>query len=325
MSERGLIVALLRRYAGLIIFAVVMLLFPFFADDYSLHIGVTILMAAALGASWNLLTLTGQLSLGHAAFYGLGAYTAALLTSKLGTPPLLAIPIGGLVAAASSLVIGSITLRMRGIYLAITTLAFAEALRVATINLPSITNGAVGVTVNALFDGEKAGAYFVMAAIAFLIALGTQWIFQSPLHFAFTAIRENQEAAAMLGIDLTRYKLLAFGLSAFGTGLVGGFYPYYVTYIVPDNVFGMHISVTAQVYALFGGLYTVMGPVVGAGVLEVMNEFLRQHLEQASLLVYGVVLVATIVFFPGGIVGSLKQLWRRREAKRAHVKTTESL
>lgn len=291
--------------------ASIVLLFPLVAGDYLLHVGILILIASVVASGWNILVLTGQLSLGQAGFYGLGAYTAALMFQKLGWPPLVGMAAGALVASLAAVILGQLTLRMRGIYLAITTLAFAEALRVLAVMLPELTGGAVGVTVPPLFGGDRVAAYYLIAGLALGSALLHLVITRMPLYYAFVAIRGNEESAGVLGVNLTRYKVIAFTLSALVTGLAGGFYSFYVTYIVPETVFNIGISVEAQLGPLVGGLYTVTGPILGAVFMTGISEYLRTLMDNGHMVLYGLTLVVFVLALPQGLNGLIDGALRR--------------
>lgn len=283
---------------------------PFFLGNYGLHLLVLVCMYVALSASWNILIQAGQLTLGHAGFFGTGAYTSALLALRLGVPFPLGMAAGGLGAALLAAVVGLICLRLRGVYLAIATLSLVEALKIVVLNLPDVTEGSIGISLPPVFRGARLPSYFVMLGVAVLPVLATAWIKRSKLHFIFGSIREDEGAAQMLGIHTTAYKVFAFALSAFFAGLAGGFYPHYITYTVPDTAFNIGLSIEAQIMPILGGLYTVAGPVVGAVVLTLGGEYLRATLGAANLLVYGIAMVLVILWLPDGLVGLARRWWR---------------
>lgn len=283
---------------------------PFLLGDYGLHLLVLVCMYVTLSSSWNILTLAGQLTLGHAGFFGIGAYTSALLALRLGVPIAAGMVAGALAAAALAAAVGFVCLRLRGVYLAIATLSLVEALRIVVLNLPDYTEGSMGITLPPVFGGARRPAYFAMLVVAVLPVLATVWIKRSKLHVIFGAIREDQGAAEMLGINTTAYKVLAFALSASFAGLAGGFYPHYITYTTPDSAFAIGLSIEAQIMPILGGLYTVAGPVVGAIVLTLAGEYLRTTFGAANLFVYGVVMIVVILCLPDGLVGLARRRWR---------------
>jgi branched-chain amino acid transport system permease protein len=199
--------------------------------------------------------------------------------------------------------------------LAIATLAFAEAMKILVIMLPGLTEGAEGVAIPPLFGGEEAArtkGYYLIFGIASLCVLMAYFLKRSKLYYAFTAIHDDEEAANMLGINPTKYKVVAFTLSAFFVGIVGSFYAHYIAYIDPHAVFNIHTSVEAQIMPLMGGLYTVAGPVVGAFILTLLGEYLRITIKEGYLIAYGVILVIVIFYLPQGLVG-LTGKWVKRK------------
>jgi branched-chain amino acid transport system permease protein len=222
--------------------------------------------------------------------------------------------LGGVFASLGAILIGIICLRMAPWALAIATLAFAEAVKILVIMLPGLTEGAEGVAIAPLYGGgqtAKVYAYYLVLAIAFLTVLTAYLLKRSKLYFAFTAIHDDQEAASMLGINPTKYKVMAFTISAFFVGVVGGFYAHYISYIDPHAAFNIHISVEAQIMPLMGGLYTVAGPVVGAFILTLLGEYLRITVKTGYLIIYGVILVFFILYLPKGLMG-LVERWTQK-------------
>ena len=288
------------------------------------------LTLAVLALSWDILGRTGQLSLAHAAFYGAGAYTTALLVKLSDAPLWLGLPLGGLVAALIALALGAVTLRLRGIYFAIATLAFTEVLRAVVQQLPTrVAGGAAGINVAPLFrptfvSGEmerwelafnRNESYFlVYAGLLVLSILVSLFIQGSRLRPAFTAIRTNEEVAAVMGVRPARYKLLAFALSSLLVGLLGAVEAHRIGSVSPDQTFAIGTTVLALVTPIFGGLYTTLGPVLGAGVLAGLEETLKRTFDDGYLIGYGVVLVLSILFMPRGIVGLFRRIFSRGQA-----------
>ncbi len=284
------------------------------------------LSLAVLALSWDILARTGQLSLAHAAFFGAGAYTTAIF-AKLGGPLWLGIGLGGVVAALLALLLGSVTLRLRGIYFAIATLAFAEVLKAVVQELPTqIAGGSAGLNVAPLFRPQFVAGEMERWEIAFLRNEGYFWVYggllvlsilvsvfvqRSRLKPAFTAIRTNEEVAAVMGVRAPRYKLLAFALSSTLVGLLGAVAAHRFGSVLPDETFGVGTTVLALVTPIFGGLYTTLGPLLGALGLASVEELLRRTFSEGYLIGYGVVLVLSILFMPRGIVGLLAGLRRR--------------
>ncbi len=292
----------------------ILLSIPSVLSQYSLHMMILVLVFVVISTSWNILVWTHQISLGHAAFFGIGAYTAAIVYNSWQLPIYLDMVLGGVFASLGAVLIGVICLRMPPWALAIATLAFAEAVKILVIMLPGLTEGAEGVAIPPLYGGgemAKVYAYYLVLAIAFLTVLTAYLLKQSKLYYAFTAIHDDQEAASMLGINPTKYKVMAFTISAFFVGIVGGFYAHYISYIDPHAAFNIHISVEAQIMPLMGGLYTVSGPVVGAVILTLLGEYLRITVKTGYLIIYGIILVLLIFYLPKGLVG-LTENWTRK-------------
>lgn len=298
----------------LILLLVFLASLPSFLSQYSLHLMILVMIYVVIATSWNILVWTHQISLGHAAFFGIGAYTGALVYNAWHFPPYFDILLGGIFASLGAVVIGIICLRMAPWALAIATLAFAEALKILVIMIPGLTEGAEGVAIPPLFGGGEVArilCYYFVFAIAILTVLTAYVLKGSKFYYAFTAIHDDEEAANMLGINPTKYKVMAFTISAFFVGIVGGFYAHYIAYIDPHAAFSIHISVEAQIMPLMGGLYTVAGPVVGAFILTLMGEYLRITIKTGYLIVYGIILVIVIFYLPQGLVG-LAEKWTKK-------------
>jgi len=187
-------------------------------------------------------------------------------------------------------------------------------MKILVIMLPGLTEGAEGVGIAPLFGGGEAArtkAYYLILGIASLSVLLAYSLRRSKLYYAFTAIHDDEDAASMLGINPTKYKVVAFTLSAFFVGIVGSFYAHYIAYIDPHAAFSIHISVEAQIMPLMGGLYTVAGPVVGAFILTLLGEYLRITIKTGYLVVYGIILVFVIFYLPQGLVG-LAERWVKK-------------
>jgi len=297
--------------AVLLVAAVVLTFWANRAQAYYLQISINIAIFAVLALSWDLLARTGQLSLAHAAFYGLGAYTSALLTLRAHIPVPAGILAGGLVALLLAAGLGVLTLRLRGIYFAIATLAFSETLRVVT-NQVRFTGAATGLVVPPLLGGARVPQYLVILAVLVLVILVSWLVNRSRWHFAFTAIRANEEVAASMGVDVVRYKVLAFMISAFFAGIAGAYYGHVFLFISPIEVYSLAVSVGALVAPIFGGLYSTVGPVIGAVVLRAGEEALRSAIGGGYLIIYGLILSAVILYMPRGLLG----IWTAVAARR---------
>jgi branched-chain amino acid transport system permease protein len=297
---------------AIILFALVVLphLMP---NPFYVHILVMMAIFVVLGQAWNLIGgYGGQLSLGHAAFFGTGAYVSTLLVNAYGISPWLTMWLGGIVALFLSLPVGIICFRLQGPYFAIATIGLAEALRLLVLHFREITNGAQGLTVpfkgNApwllQFD-SKFSYYYIALSMAVATVLITRRMERLRLGHYLVAIGQNQDAAEALGINSARAKMQALALSAFVTGVAGVFYAQYTYVIHPDGVFGLGLSVQIALVAIVGGVGTVLGPAIGAVIMESFIQstqivFAGQY-PGLELMVYGGLLVAVILWRPRGV------------------------
>ena len=282
-------------------------------QDYQLNVLFRVFLFAALGLAWNLVGgYAGQLSLGHAAFFGIGAYGLALFHGKLGVPVGAALVLGVGVAVAAALPIGLVAFRLRGPYFALATIAFAEVLRLSAKNLHGLTGGDVGVQVPALFATDPSRWFYwsavALTALAFAV---TALIARARFGYRLQAIREDEDTAAACGIDAARTKLAALAISAALTAVGGALHASLFFYLVPDPVLGLDLSNEIAIVAMLGGAGTLTGPIVGAVLLETAAELFKNVFHEAHLLIYGVLIGVIVLFLPEGIVGSVARWWRR--------------
>lgn len=287
------------------------LVFPFLPlgdrSDYLLQIAYFTLVAGILALSWDLLARSGQVSLAHAAFYGLGAYGYALLL-KTGLPWGLAMPLASLLAGGVSLLLGAVTMRLSGMYFAIATLAFTEVVRTLIQNLPeAVAGGATGLLVPALLGGQARGQYFLALALLGVTILVSLAVRLSRIHHAFAAIRQGEETARVLGVPVARYKLLAFFISSSLAALGGVLFAGKTFFINPLETFSLANSIAPLTTSIFGGLYTTLGPILGATVLRLAEELLHSAVQNGYLVVYGLVLMLSILWLPRGLMGLLRR------------------
>jgi len=295
-----------------------------------LSLAINALSLAVLALSWDILARTGQLSLAHAAFYGAGAYTTAMLLKHAELPIWVGIPLGGVVAVAFALLLGTLTLRLKAIYFAIATLAFAEVLKAVAHHMPTeIAGGNAGMNVAPLFRPQFVAGqmerwevaflrnesyFYVYAGLLAVTVIASIVLQRSRLRHAFTAIRTNEEVAAVMGVRPPRIKLLAFAVSSSCVGMLGAVEAHRIGSVLPDQSFSVATTVLALVTPIFGGLYTTLGPIVGALGLSSVQELLKRTFSDGYLIGYGVVLVLTILFMPRGVVGTIGHAVRRRRA-----------
>ncbi len=273
-------------------------------DRYLMQLANVMLVFVALAVSWDVVARTGQLSLAHGAFFGVGAYSVALAHKYATLPPLLGIVLAGVIGLAIALALGAVTLRLRGIYFAIATLAFGEVLRTVALQMQDVTGGTIGISMPPLFGGDRVASYYLIGAIALLaiaLSLGvryTRW------HYAVTALRTNEAVAAAMGVPVVRAKVLAFTSSAVVATLAGAYYMPFITHTDPNDAFEVSRSVAALAFPIFGGIYTTVGPVVGTLVLRSLEEYLRvtPPWKEGYQVVYGAVIVLAVLFMPRGLV-----------------------
>jgi branched-chain amino acid transport system permease protein len=282
-------------------------------NDYLMQVFFRIAVFAALGLAWNVVGgYAGQLSLGHAAFFGVGAYGLALFT-QLSIPRWVSIFLAAATAAIFAAVLGRIVFRLRGPYFSLATIAAAEVLRLTATNL-NVTGGAIGLTMPSLFTGPYFWKLFYAAAV--VLTLGSfavnVWISRSRFGFYLMAIREDEETASAVGVNTTRYKLLALVISAFLAALAGALYGSAFQFIVPDSVLTLDLSIQIAIITMLGGAGTLIGPVVGAVLLLSASELFKNQFQESHLLIYGVLIVLVVLFLPEGIVGGLQHRLRKR-------------
>ena len=270
-------------------------------DPYSMQILVNIGIGIILALGLNIIVgLTGQLSLGHAAFMSVGAFTGALLTIKTGMPFSLTILLSGLITAAVAAAIGWPILRLTGDYLAICTLGFAEIVKVVFLNL-DITNRALGLTVPT--PKTAMSMPVIVLVVVCLTIIASAFIQNSRFGRALKAIRDDEIAAESMGINIARYKVQSFAVSAFMAGIGGCLYGHFLGYINPSD-FGFLKSIDMLSMIVLGGLGSIPGAVFGASLLSAAPEFLR-FMSQYRMLVYGALLVFLMVFRPNGLLGGV--------------------
>ena len=278
---------------------------------YGQHVLILVMLYITLASAWNILGgFAGQLSVGHAAFFGIGAYTAAIISTKTSLSSWVALLIGPIVVLPLSMFVGWICFRLRGPYFTLATIAVAEVVRLVALNWRELTGGAVGIVMRpSVFSGaSKVPYYYLILVIAVSTVALCFWIKSSKLGYYLMAIREDQDTAESIGINATRYKLIALAISAAVTALAGAFYANYFLLVDPTIVLPLSLSVEIVLMTIIGGRGTVEGPVLGAIVLKLSSEVFRTFFEEANLLIYGALLIVVILFMPGGIIGGLRKL-----------------
>jgi ABC-type branched-subunit amino acid transport system permease subunit/ABC-type branched-subunit amino acid transport system substrate-binding protein len=283
---------------------------PWIASRYFVFLASLILVNAIVALGLNILSgYTNQLSFGHAGFLAVGAYTAALLaTHTPSVPVIVSLALAGLVTAVVGLAFGVPCLRLHGLYLTMATLAFGVVITEAILNLDALTHGADGLRVPAARLGPFAltsdlSRYYLVVSVALLMTAAAVNLTRTRTGRAFLAIRESEIAAAASGVPVARYKTIAFGLSAFYTGVAGGLFAFVVGFLSPD-AFDVFLSVDFVVMIIVGGLGSVPGSIVGAAVVTVLNDSLAAFQNYRPLL-FGAILIGCMLFMPGGITRAL--------------------
>ena len=292
------------RRAFLWLVLLVLYLIPLKTKEYILSIFISSLIYTGVAVAWDIIGLSGKTSFGHAAFFGIGAYTSMILSAN-GVNLLLALIVGGLVSAFFALIVGIPFLRLRGPYFAIGTLGLANIVYILTLVLNKWTRGAAGFALpKSVFISRGFFFYYTLIlTIVILVTLIHYWICHTKLGIALKAIHDDEDAASSVGVNTIFYELGAFGISAFLTGILGAFYALYLTYISPSNVFSSSISIGAVAMAVFGGVGTTIGPLIGGMFLSLLSEILRNYVSSNfSLLLYGIAIVGTMLFLPGGLI-----------------------
>jgi len=284
-------------------------------DPYVLYLLGAGFVWASVASAWSLLAFAGQISFGHAVYFGTGAYTTALLAQRAGWSPWLSLAAAAAAGAVAAVPMGLSTRRLHGGYLALATLAYAECGRVIALNWTGLTGGGAGlVGIPALpavslgfptrFTEGRTGAYYLALALLLLALVTFAGLARSRVGLAWGAIREREERAQLLGIASTRYKLLAFACSGALTATGGALYAHAVRFLEPDLVFGRSMSILPLVMATFGGAHTLLGPPAGALVLYLVSEaVLHPLLPRLHQVPYALALVLVVLCLPRGLAG----------------------
>lgn len=275
----------------------------------TIRLFTSIFMYVVLAQSWNIIGgYTGYVSFGNALFFGLGAYTTGILMLQAHMPFIVGLVASAAVAFCAAFLIGIPVLRLKGHYLAVATFGVAEAMRELFNNL-TLTGGGEGLSYPlpaASIRHVSYEFYYLMLISAILTMVMAYQVARRPAGYAMAAIREDEDAASVMGINPTRYKVLAFCLSALFTGVVGGVFGYWVTFIEPNNVFSIQISVMMVIMVLLGGIGTIWGPVIGAFILEILSDVLIGRFPEYHGAVLGFIIIIVVIAAPKGIMEIIK-------------------
>lgn len=285
---------------------------PWIGNAVVVQFGISVLLLAAVAQGWNIIGgFTGYPSFGNSVFYGLGAYGVAIAMAQFQLPFWVGLLVGLALGVVFAGVLGLAVLRLKGHYFAICTLGLAFVMTAIVSNLEL-----AGTNIGLVLPLLKSEVLFYELALGLVVlaTLVVHWLSRSRFGLGLIAIRENEEGAAVMGVNTTLYKVLAFMLSAAITSLAGGIYAYYITFIDPVSVFDIVLNVKMIIMAVFGGAGSVFGPVIGALVLSAISEVLATRITSLASMFFGVVIVVAVVFMPRGIAHMARHLrgmgWR---------------
>ena len=312
-----------KRNSLIVVGAALALVLPFIVSNPShQNYLILVLMFAQIGVAWNILGgYVGQVSLGHVAFFGIGAYTSTALLISVGLSPWIGMLIGGIVAAVFGTMIGWICFRFKGHYFTMATIAVAEIIQVLFTNWEGV-GGAVGLYVpmdrqgwGVMVFNSKLPYYYIALGLLCVTLLGNWAIEKSFLGYYFRAIKDEPEAARSLGVSLTAYKLVAIAISSFFTALGGSFYAQKELFIDPGSVLVTSLSVKMSLVTILGGVGSLFGPLVGSTLLTGIEEATRQFFGGSGmgidLIIYALIIIIVAIYYPTGVLGWIKHLLRR--------------
>lgn len=322
----------MRPYVPAILFFAVAGLAPLaIKDAFLLDALVLILIWGAAAAAWNIAGgYAGQVSLGHSAFFGLGAYAAALSATSWGLSPWVGLAIGAGIAAATGVVIGFLSNRLRGPYFVIATIALSQVLLIAASRLKAFTSGSEGIPVPfrpgfwTLGIADKSLWVWIVLVLAILVYLVQVYLERSRRGFQLAAVREDEDAARSLGVPALHLKVAAIAVSAAFTAVCGSLWAQYIGFVDPAYVFSVDVSIKFALAAMIGGVGTALGPFIGAALVTTLETSLRAQFGGVGaqfigtyLILYGLALILIVRFAPRGLVGWIAERWRRRTANPA--------
>ncbi|MBN8934814.1 MAG: branched-chain amino acid ABC transporter permease [Rhizobiales bacterium] len=300
------------RVGIILLVAAVLAALPMFGSDVLIQFGINTLLLAVLAQSWNIIGgYTGYASFGNSVFYGLGSYGVAIAMVQWNLPFAVGMIFGAVLAVAFAFLLGVPVLRLRGHYFAIATLALAQVMSAIVSNI-SLAGQNIGLVLPPLNNDPL--FYELSLGLLVIATLTVFWLTRSRFGFGLIAIRENEEGAAVMGVNTTLYKVLAFALSGLFAALAGGIHAYWITFLDPDSAFDISLNVKMIIMAVFGGPGTVLGPVLGAFVLSAVSEVLSSEVTNIAGLFFGMVVVAAVVLMPRGVADVIRQFrksgWR---------------
>ena len=299
--------------------AIIACVIPFLTQSpYVIKVLTIMLIFIMYSSAWNLLAYSGQASLGHAAFFGLGGYASALISKSLGISPIVAVFLGGIVSAILGLAVGVICLRLREWFLAMVTFGIPLIVQTLTVtSFAKLTGGWDGIPATRLIPPSYTSfitEYYIILTFTIATILAINKVMKSKIGFALSAIRQNELEARMLGIDVTRYKLIAFIVSTYIAGVAGALEIHHIGYITPE-IYGLDISFWPMIYSISGGLGTLSGPIVGTVIITILWEFLKfLGLTFERYILIGAMLMLIVIFLPKGLVSLGRGFLAREKA-----------
>jgi branched-chain amino acid transport system permease protein len=300
------------RFVIILIALAVLIAVPWFGSDVLIQFGINALLLAVLAQGWNIIGgYTGYASFGNSAFYGLGSYGVGIAMVQWDLPFGVGLAFGVLLSIVFAVLLGIPVLRLRGHYFAIATLALAQVMAAIVSNVKL-----AGQNIGLVLPPLNNDMLFYELALALLVTatLTIWWLSRSKFGFGLIAIRENEEGAAVMGVNTTLYKVMAFALSGVFSALAGGIHAYWVTFIDPESAFDISLNVKMIIMAVFGGPGTVLGPIIGAFSLSAISEVLSSEVTSIAGLFFGIVVVAAVVLMPRGLADIVRQFhktgWR---------------
>jgi branched-chain amino acid transport system permease protein len=300
------------RIAVAIVIVAILAAVPWVGSDVIVQFGISTLLLAVLAQGWNIIGgYTGYASFGNSTFFGLGAYGVAIAMVQWNLPFWVGMIFGAVMAVAFAILLGLPVLRLKGHYFAIATLALAQVVAAIVSNIPLF-----GQNIGLVLPPLNNDAMFYELALALLVAatLTVAWLTRSRFGFGLIAIRENEEGAAVMGVNTTLYKVMAFALSGLFSALAGGIQAYWITFLDPASAFDISLNVKMIIMAVFGGPGTIFGPVVGAFVLSAISEVLSSEITSVAGLFFGIVVVAAVILLPRGLAAIIRHFrtsgWR---------------
>ena len=300
------------RIGFLVVVLVLVAGVPWFGSDVLIQFGINALLLAVLAQGWNIIGgYTGYASFGNSVFYGLGAYGVAIAMVQWHLPFGVGMVFGVVLAVVFAVLLGIPVLRLKGHYFAIATLALSQVMAAIVSNIP-LAGQNIGLVLPPLNNDRL--FYELSLGLLVIATLTIFWLTRSRFGFGLIAIRENEEGAAVMGVNTTLYKVMAFALSGIFSALAGGIHAYWITFLDPESAFDISLNVKMIIMAVFGGAGTVLGPIVGALSLSAISEFLSSEVTSIAGLFFGIVIVAAVVLMPRGLADMFRRFrktgWR---------------